>query len=408
MKIKNLILIPATALLVEACSSSQETITPKEIGSLSAPKQNVKVVKDTLKAKRDFLLPPVPFYDAWSTGRTLTQWAPVVDGPINFDLRRISGKEGFLEYAKLDSSFIRHFEGTNPYLTSKKGRSQFKNLLSQYKLFPKELAHVFTDGKILSKEELDLINNMPNGEYILAFYYKSFYYKSKNYNDKKVPKNKKESAPGILRVFKDDNNFNYEFLTKVRELAENKRDTTSEVSVIPDTSYCELDTTKAKQSFMDLSFGYDFDNMFNIDARFRLGNRLSIGPVFGVGLEDEKNLWITTNKYILDGSEAMQNYFMGVSAGIDLSNYVMLNLNSGVEFQRINVDEKIRRKTQEVLSHNSDNYLRTGFRGGVGVGYNVTEALNLEANLVYSSIEETKLHPRSNVYAGLRARFKVK
>ena len=400
MKAKNLILVPAVALAIEACSSSQDTIT-NDIGSLSASKQNTKVVKDTTKVKRNFLLPPAPFYDAWSTGTTLTQWAPVVDGPINLNLERIYG-EGFLEYAKLDSNFIQHFEKTNTHFKTKEARSQFGNLLSQYKLFPKELAHVFADGKLLSKEEMDLINdNVPKGESILPFYYKST-----NYNDKKVSRNKKESVPGILRIVKKDHNSDYEFLMgeeKVKE-EQSKQDSL----VVQDTSYCERDTSNVKQNFMDIGFGYDFDNMFNLDLRFRLGKNLSLGPAFGVSLEDKKNVWIPTSKYIGDGTEIMQDYFFGVSAGIDLGKYVMLNLGLGIESQKINVDEKIRRKTQEVLSHNTDNYLRTGFRMNIEPSFNVTRDLSLGVNAAYNTIKETKLHPRDNWYAGLRARLKVR
>lgn len=408
MKSKSLPLMPLTALIIEACSSSQEAVTPKDIGSLSAESKKDTLVaeKDTSKIKRDFLLPLSPFYDALSNGTTLTQWAPIVDGPINLNLKRISGEDGFLEYAKLDSAFIRHFEKANPYLKTNKGKSQFRDLLSQYKLFPRELAHVFKDGKILSEEELNLINNMPEGEYIFQFYYKS-----SNYNNK-VPRDKKESVPGIIRVIKRKNNFDYDFLIKVKELSEGKEDKIKKDESkrdslgIQDSSYCELDTLK--QDFMDIGFGYDSDNMFNLDARFRVGKNLSIGPRLGIGLEDEENLWIYTPHFIGDGSEAMQNYYLGVSAGINFGKYVTLNLNSGIEFQRIKVDEKIRKRTQEVLSHNTDNYLNTGFRAGIAPGIKISDALSLETGINYSSIEGTSKNPRKNWYAGLMARIHIK
>ena len=159
---------------------------------------------------------------------------------------------------------------------------------------------------------------------------------------------------------------------------------------------------------MDIGFGYDFGNMFNLDPRFRVGKNLSLGVILGIGLEDEENVWISTNHFIGDGSEAMQNYYLGVSAGINFGEYVTLNLNSGIEFQRIKVDEKIRRKTQEVLSHNTDNYLNTGFRAGIAPGIKISDALSLEAGINYSNIEGTRLHPRENWYAGLMARVHIK
>ena len=354
--------------------------------AISQTKQDSLKTKKEVKGKT-ILLPLKEFYNAWSTGTTLTQYVLEVDGPLNLDLKGVFDKkpiDGYIEYADPDT-VINRFKGTNPRLK----KNLFKNELSKYPLLPKEIAPIFSDGKVLTKEELNRLDKLKDGKYVFTFLYRA---KSKN-----------ASLPGIFVINKDGNNFNYELLSSMQEETEKEfKETREGKEKIKepkiDVRY-EKDESKQYGYKTGLEFTLGSSIIDNHKGKLNNGN-LGIGTNFG-------GLYLGLNLSYAEISEQSPDeviktprdpktgfYGQGVNKRTRYSNYLDPSLETGFYKQidnkgffikpyvgiglgydqvttNLRVEEQLLNSRNEVVAQNSDNYSSKGhmlkLKGYVGV-----------------------------------------
>jgi len=385
--------------LLSGCKDISTTKKPKETKGITK-KKKVKEIKPKVR------LLPVEFYgdlnprlDAWTNyGEVLSGSYAIINGPFYGEPRALYGKdtlEAYFEDADLDA-VLKQFEERNPNLKTK----LLRNELLQYKRLPKEVAHVFADGKLMSKDELDLINNLPDGRYVFTFFYKT-----KNYNDPKIPVDQKQSLPGMFIINKKKDNFYIKPFESVGKAVEEK--TKDTINIRKESAEKEL---KSREPNFEISSGYDSDGFIPLELRVRAGN-IYVGPALGFSGGSERNLTTPTiNNFYGQGSDKISELYIGLSAGISLSDYLTLNLNPGIILRGRRIDEKILRSNSQVVSHNKDSYSNKYGRASTGISYNLDKHnlknLSVGANVGYNFSEDTRAHKKNGVYIGFRLGYK--
>lgn len=432
--------VPIFLMLLAANQTEAQTpydisqyFTSKILNCVSSPSQVKKQTKQIKHVKKDgkkTILLPVEWKgninlisDAWSTGTTLTGSKSYINGPFYGNLKAVNAKgdtiDAYLEYAD-KNIVIKQFENTNPKLKT----GLLKKELSNYKVLPKEYACIFKDGKLLEKDELDLLNRLKDGKYIFTYFYRA--------------KDKKASLPGIFIIDKQGKNFDYECSVREKrekqeiktgkKLTPEEREKKSEYlrkklynEKISDVEKSEedkekhskrdscrspLDSSRIKvktkedykiKSNYEIGIGYDGDEFYSVELRF--GDKFRIGPAFGYASQKERKIKTPViNNFYGDGSELSERYFLGISAGLDLSENISSNVAIGIEIDNKKVDEKIRRSNKEIVSQNIDNYSDKNLRGYLGLDYKFKK-FSIGPRFVYSN-KDKKGH------AGLMARLR--
>ncbi len=260
---------------------AQAQVSDKDTTDTTKTKVSDKDTTKTKQTTRIFLLPFDSFYNAWSTGTTLTKYTLDINGPVNYDLRDKNGVKGSI--APVNFEKVKEtFKKTNKHFKTDSARAQFDKELSKYPLLPKTLSHILDDGKILSKEEIDSLNALPDNDYILPFIYKS----------------KNESVFGFARVIKRGKNFDYETLFgKKKDEARKDTSRTTKQDTLP-TLPIAKDDKKEKLRIklgLEAAIGTNKEKVLGMFTQIPLSSLLNLEGYF--------DYYIAKGNYIFSGEE---------------------------------------------------------------------------------------------------------
>ncbi len=263
-----------------------------------------------------------PVSDSWANPIALGSSTLNVRGSFYGDLKSVKGKdtlEAYIEHADKEK-VIKAFENSNPLLKSKLLRKELNKCTDLDRRYG-FVFDIFRDGKVVSEEELGILNALPDAIYSYTFFYKS--------------KDQKASLPGVFIIHKYGDNFvfkntlNYdsrdiEFLNKIIREAEGRKKNIDTSSLEKDSLNLEnklnfsaeqLDSVVAED--MNKTYGDSLDSQENYDG---LNDTRTIPQELGTinqGVEEIYNKVDSLNQSLNEHNQKLKSYFDSLNTNVN-------------------------------------------------------------------------------------------